>query len=226
MQAVVDAAEPEKVIVTRVKRRRTRAARLVRVLVVLLVVWLPLGWIGARALIVSAELPQADVIVVLGGSSTYVERTSAAAQLFGSGRAPKIILTDDGQQGGWSSAEQRNPFFVERARQELERANVPAEKIEVLPPLVSSTYDEAVLLREYAKSHQMRSMLVVTSAYHSRRALWTLRRVFEGSGVELGLESPPPGWQTPQPATWWLHLQGWQVVAGEYVKLVYYWLSY
>lgn len=203
-----------------------RLKRVLRVLVLVLLIWPPLAWLAARGLIVRAELPKADAVVVLGGSSTFVERTRYAAEIFKEGRASKIILTNDGQQGGWSNADQRNPLFVERAAREMEAAGVPVERIEVLPQVVTSTYVEAVLLRQYADAHGLRSILIVTSAYHSRRALWTLRVVFEGSGVEIGIVSPPTGLQTPPPATWWLHLAGWQLVAGEYVKLAYYHVRY
>ena len=40
---------------------------------------------------------------------------------------------------------------------------------------------------------------MVTSPYHSRRALWVFRRVLEPAGVEVGIDSPPPGEQSPQP---------------------------
>lgn len=208
------------------RARNVRLKRALRILILVLIVWPPLAWVAARALIVRSDLQQADAVVVLGGSSTFVERTQLAAQIYKEGRAAKIVLTNDGQQGGWSNTERRNLFFFERAARELQDVGVPTDKIEVLPQVVLSTYDEARLLREYAVAHRLRSVLVVTSAYHSRRALWTLRRVFEGSGIELGFESPPAGWQTPAPATWWLHARGWRLVAGEYVKLVYYHLHY
>lgn len=223
---MIDEALPASAFEIKRAAKVVRRKRVLRVLILLLISW-PLGaWLAARLLILHVDLQQADAVVVLGGSSTYVERTRVAAQLFKEGRAPRIILTNDGEQGGWSEVEKRNPFFVERAAGELEAAGVPAGNIEALPQLVTSTYEEARLLREYAVEHRLRSILIVTSAYHSRRALWTLRRVFEGSGIELGLESPPAGWQTPAPATWWLHTQGWRVVAGEYVKLAYYHLNY
>lgn len=192
--------------------------------VLALAVWAVIAWVAARALIVHAELLHAEAIVVLSGSSTYRERADEAARLFHEGRAPKIILTNDGLQSEWSSAEQRNPFYFERAAQELRKAGVPADKIETLPQVVTSTYDEATLLREYAKTRGIHSLLIVTSAYHSRRALWTLRRVMKDDGIEIGLSAPPTGEQTPRPATWWWHLNGWRVVAGEYVKLIYYYL--
>src|SRR5205807_2683690 len=55
-----------------------------------------------------------------------------------------------------------------------------------------------------------------------RRARWTFERVFEGSGVAVSFEAVPPGDETPPPLTWWLHAEGWRVVAGEYLKMGYY----
>lgn len=207
-------------------RRVALLRRAATVTALALAAWALVAWWAARALVVSADLGRADALVVLAGSSTYVERTREAARLFGEGRAPRVILTDDGQQGGWSSAEQRNPRFVERAAEELRRGGVPAASVEVLPGTPSSTHEEAEALRRYAAARGLRSLLVVTSAYHSRRALWALTRAFEGSGVETGLHPVAPGAQTPRPATWWLHPAGWKMVAGEYPKLVYYRLRY
>lgn len=206
------------------KSRRLNKA--LRILIIVLLLWPPLAWAAARVLIVRTDLSKADAVVVLGGSSTFVERTRYAAEIYNEGRVSQILLTNDGQQGGWSNADQRNPYFVERAGRELEAAGVPEDKVDALPQVVTSTYEEAVLLRQYAYAHGIRSILIVTSAYHSRRAFWTLHKVFNGSGVELGIASPPTGLQTPLPATWWLHLTGWQMVAGEYVKIGYYHIRY
>jgi uncharacterized SAM-binding protein YcdF (DUF218 family) len=203
-----------------------RAWRRGRIALLALVAWLLLAWVAAEALIVKSELAQADALVVLAGSSTYIERTHRAAQLFQRGRAPVIILTNDNIPSGWSVEEQRNPLFVELAADELKRQGVPAEKIEVMPGTVSSTYEEAVRLRDYAGQKSLRSILVVTSAYQSRRALWTIRRVFRGSNVEIGLEAVEPGQQSPRAGVWWFYGLGWQMVPGEYVKMVYYWINY
>jgi uncharacterized SAM-binding protein YcdF (DUF218 family) len=192
-----------------------------------LAAWSLLAWVAAKKLIVSLELPQADAMVVLAGSTAYLERTRRAIELFREGRAPKVILTNDNQQSGWSNELQRNPLFIERAAEELVRAGgVPESSVEMLQEPVSSTHDEALLLRRFAEAHGLRSILIVTSAYHSRRALWTFRKVFEGSGINVGVAIVEPGQQSPRPATWWLHLSGWRMVAGEYLKLIYYWLTY
>jgi uncharacterized SAM-binding protein YcdF (DUF218 family) len=211
---------------TKHKDHSFRRKRVLLFSLLILAGWWLIAWVAAKALIVSADLPHADAMVVLSGSTLYQERTELASQLFREGRAAKIVLTNDNQPAGWSNELQRNPLFIEREADELRRAGVPADQIEMLPQTVSSTHDEALLLREYATRHGLHSLLIVTSAYHSRRALWTFRKVFEGSGVQLGLTIVPPGEQAPQPATWWLHLRGWREVAGEYPKLIYYWCAY
>lgn len=186
-----------------------------------------MAWGAARLLVInSLPISPPDAIVVLGGASTYVERTNYAVRLYNSKIAPRIILTNDNQQGGWSSAQQRNPLFVERAEEELLRSGVPLEKIEPILEPVSSTYEEVTLLREYATTHHFHSLLVVTSGYHSRRALWTLQKVFNGSGIDVAIDSVPPGLQTPSAASWWLSAQGWRMVAGEYAKFIYYLIWY
>lgn len=182
------------------------------------------AWSAAKLLIVSAPLNSADAIVVFSGSATYEERTQRAAELYRKGVASRIILTNDGGQGGWSSTEQRNPFFYEMARDNLLRFGVPASHIEVVYPPVSGTYEEASVVRNYAEMRALRSLLIVTSAYHSRRALWTLRRVFVDSPIAIGLEAVETGNQTPSPLTWWLHVRGWQMIPEEYVKTIYYYL--
>jgi uncharacterized SAM-binding protein YcdF (DUF218 family) len=191
-------------------------------LLVFIVAWEVVAWVAARALVVDADLSSADAIVVLSGSSAYVERTHKAAELYREGRAPLVWLTDDHTRGGWSSALQRNPYFVERATDELIKSGVPAERIRIVPGVASSTRDESLIVRDYASSQRVRSVLVVTSAYHSRRALRTLRQVFAGTGTTIGVHTVA----ATSNAWWWLQPNGWRDVAGEYVKLSYYWFKY
>jgi uncharacterized SAM-binding protein YcdF (DUF218 family) len=211
-------------------RAKGRAKRLRSVLLIvvlcLVVLWPMLTWAGANLLIVKSEIASADAIVVMSGSSTYLERADWAAKLYREGRAPAIILTNDSLISGWDKVEERNPFFYELAARELVKRGVPESKIQVVSNIALGTYEESLGLRDYATAHNLRRLLVVTSAYHSRRALWSMRRACEGSGVEIGIDSPPPGWQTPSPSRWWWHRWGWKVVAGEYGKIIYYRMRY
>lgn len=192
------------------------------------IIWFVLAWFAAENLIVEKPLEKSDAILVLSGSSTFVERCDEAAGLFRSGKAPKIFLTNDGQKGGWSQKDERNPFYWELAQRQLTRQGVSAEAIEVLPETVESTRDEAVLLVKTAKERNLNSILLVTSGYHSRRTLWVFEKVTaeHNANVEFGIESPPAGRQTTLAAIWWFSPRGWRDVAGEYLKFVYYWLFY
>jgi len=180
------------------------------------------AWCAAKWIIVSAPLHSADAILILSGSSTLRERAQHAAQLYKEGYSKRILLTRDTQRGSWSEAEQRNPFFYESTVAELRRQGVPANDIEVIGPAVQSTWDEAITVRDYASEHNLRSLLIVTSSYHSRRALWTFRHHFAGRYIQIGIDPVATGLQTPRPALWWASRKGWQVVFLEYLKLIYY----
>jgi uncharacterized SAM-binding protein YcdF (DUF218 family) len=207
-----------------------RLQQTTRRLLLLLALFLPAcligAWLAAELLIVRSEVTAPEAIVIMSGSSTYLERTAWASHLYREGRAPMVILTDDGVIGGWDSKQQRNPFYYELAAGRLEQQGVPSDHIKVVPVVVSGTYGESLAIREFAISHNLRSFLIVTSGYHSRRALWSMRHAFVGSGIEVGIDSAPPGWQTPSPWWWWSRRWGWKLVAGEYLKLLYYWTKY
>jgi uncharacterized SAM-binding protein YcdF (DUF218 family) len=190
--------------------------------ILLAAVWVFGAWGLAERLIVEKPLERADVIVVLGGSATYIERTQKAARLFRENVSERIVLTDDGQQGGWSRAEKRNPYFVELARNALIAQDVPAENIEILSPPVDGTKDEALLVGREIEKRGWQRVLIVTSAYHSRRALWLFGLYAAPGKAEIGIVSPAPGDQTPVPFSWWLSKKGWPMVAGEYLKSAYY----
>jgi len=207
-------------------RRRLWTAKGLGIVVLVVIVWIFVAWFAAKSLIVNEPLDRSDVIVVLSGSATYSERANKATELYRAGVSRKIILMNDNRQGGWSQAEERNPYFYERARAQLFRGGVAADDVIVLPEPVYGTHDEAVLLRKQMDALGFRSMNAVTSAYHSRRARWILQKTFAGTEVKIGIDAVPPGKQTPPPATWWLHLQGWEDVPLEYVKIVYYRFRY
>jgi uncharacterized SAM-binding protein YcdF (DUF218 family) len=205
---------------------RKQIVRRLLISAIALIVLLPVAaWSAARLLIVRTPVRQAEAIVMLSGSATYRERAAHAAKLYNEGRAPRVILTNDNLQSGWSQSEQRNPLYYERAIAELRAASVPADKIEVSLDPILGTYDEACVVRLYCEKHQIRSIVVVTSGYHSRRALWTFRHVFRDSGIDISMDPVEAGIDTPSAATWWLNSFGWEMVAEEYGKLGCYRLN-
>ena len=155
-----------------------------------------LAWIAAKALIVNAGgIEKADAILVLSNTAFLEERSRRAAELLLAGRAPRIVLTNENQISRWSESQQRNLYTHEWEKEELRRAGISDDKIDVITEPVTGTYSEAVRALDYAQKHELKSLLVVTSAYHSRRALWTFRQVFSDSGIAVDVEPVAP-WTT------------------------------
>lgn len=207
-------------------KKRSRAFKFLVAFLLSAAAWIFFAPFFAERLIVEKGLARADAILVLAGSSVYIERTNKAADVFKQGIAPKIVLTDDGEKTGWSRLEKRNIPYVEMAQRNLIAQGVPAKCIEIIKPLGSGTIYEAQILKEILPQENWKSVLLVTSAYHTRRTLWTFERVFADQNATFGIVSPPAGGQTPSPAYWWLDPNGWSFVAGEYVKTAYYWMYY
>ncbi|HMT06736.1 MAG TPA: YdcF family protein [Pyrinomonadaceae bacterium] len=185
--------------------------------------WLVFAPLLANHLIFQKTIEKPDAIVVLAGSSQYPERCRKAAELYHERQIPVIYLTNDGERSGWSVAEKRNIPYLELERRELIANGVFADSIRVLDGVVKGTDDEAKAMAAEAKAANLRSVLIVTSSYHSRRAYRTFERMFADSGIEIGIEHAPLADDDPSPMWWWLSRRGWQLVGGEYVKSAVYW---
>lgn len=163
---------------------------------------------GRSLLIVDNPQKRVDAIVLLAGS--YEERAPVAATLFREGYSGKILLNDDGVRRGWSREHQRNLYSIERSETELVTLGVPMESIVRLPFRKSGTIYDALAVREYVVNHNIRSILLVTSDYHTRRSFWIFRRVMGELPVVISVAPARAGGVI-------IHK-----IALEYLKLVYY----
>ena len=190
-----------------------------------LVLWL-LSAGAARGLVVSETLPHSDAVLVLAGGAVYDERVRYAAAILRERTTAIVLLTNDGQRRRWSRLLQRNPTSVEEATVTLERQGISPDRIRVLPGIMRGTSDEAQAVRTYALTHGMQSVLAVTSPYHTRRTLWTLKHFLGGEGIDVGIEPVPDGPSTPRAMNWWASREGWRTVGAEFLKLPYYWVRF
>ena len=193
---------------------------------VVLAVWALIAPSLANYLIVERPLPNADAIIVLSGSAAYKERTQKAAELYKRGVAPRIFITNDGGRAGWSRDERKNSPYVELEQRELIANGVAPDAITVLPGEVFGTDDEATVLAAAIEVNPIHSLVIVTSAYHTRRALRTFEKILGGKGVDIGIEHASIGESNPKPEFWWLRLSGCQTVGAEYLKSAVYWAYY
>ncbi len=187
-----------------------------------LALWALLAPYLATYLIVTRPIAKADAIIVLSGSAVYRERTRKAAELYKQGISQRILITNDGEKSGWSQTEQTNVPYFELERRDLIANGVPSEAIVVLPGVVSGTDDEARAVAAEIDERPLQTLVIVTSPYHTRRALRTFEKILTGRGVDIGIEHPGVGEISPKPEYWWLSLRGWRLVFVEYAKSAVY----
>jgi uncharacterized SAM-binding protein YcdF (DUF218 family) len=158
----------------RTTSRRVLASIVPIVLVYLVLFETPVLWLAARPLVVSDSPDRADVIVVLGhgvgesgqaGEGSF-ERVKRAVDLYRQGYAPRIVF---------SSASRLT--FPEAAVMKALAVSlgVPSDAV-LLEERASSTYEYVRFTGEILERHGWRSVLLVTSRYHMRRASLTFQR--------------------------------------------------
>ena len=167
-------------------------------------------------LVVQDELAPADVIHIISGPD---DRTDYGVQLYQEGYGERLFFT-----GGWCSDHQEN--HAERGRRRAQNQGVPPEAIAIDQSEVTSTYSEALRLREFiaASGEPIQSVIIVSDAYHMRRARWTYRRVL---GQEINVQmAPVPHGLFPYRQAWWTDTGSRQYVWEEYAKIAYYYARY
>jgi len=145
----------------------------------------------------------ADAIVLLGGDAA--ERTWRVLELFKTGNHRLVFVTGDGPQCSMSKR--------------LELAGIPASRI-VLETNATSTKLNAQLTVPLLRQQGVKRAVIVTSWYHSRRALASFRHFapdIELSSIPAFSGSTMKG----KPA-----LDDVFMVYREYLKLAYYWVRY
>lgn len=156
-----------------------------------------------QVLVIDDGHPQADYIVVLGGGSG--ERPTRAAELYRAGVAPKILVSGAGDAPG------NRLLLIHRS--------VPSSAIQ-LEPDSKTTKENAQFSIPLLRAAGAKRVVIVTSWYHSRRAL----KCFRHYGPDLTFYSCP-SYYGFAPANWsHEHLR--RRIRVEYLKTLGYWLCY
>jgi uncharacterized SAM-binding protein YcdF (DUF218 family) len=158
--------------------------------------------------------------VVLSGS--VPDRILEAVDLYQAHWAPRIILTREGPPPGLQALRARGGALLEHHEQNLSIAHqlgVPASAISVMPRPTSSTVDEAAALVAHLHSLGVRSILLVTSKAHARRARMTFQKL---AGDQLQITVCPSPYDQIAASDWWQHRAFVRRVVIEYGKLLNY----
>lgn len=181
-------------IVTMGARRRAWLRRLLFPALPALLLYLGLAPLMNRlayGLIRRDELVKSDVIVALGGD-VRCNRERRAAELYHQGWAPKVV--NNGLQAAWGI------HTADAGKRYLISLGVRPEDIFMIRDTLN-TRTEIKALKQLMAANGWKTAILVTSAFHSRRAMFTAERakdefVFRSSPV-------PPEYPEWQPDRWW-----------------------
>ena len=190
-------------MIDKMNRRGKRLLKIVIILATLVVLLAAaLFFFPQTFLRVDSGPVKADVIIVLGGGTH--ERPEYAARLFLDHSAPRVIVSGAGDD--------------EINRRTLIRDGVPPQDIEV-EGKSKTTRENARFCGELLQAKKIKSAIVVTSWYHSRRALKT----FEHFAPGIKFYSRPAYFNYKE-SHWTRDFS--RRVYWEYIKLPGYWVAY
>src|SRR5215475_12656627 len=133
----------------------------------------PLLRFAGESWVVEDPLQKADAIIVLSADNFYADRATRAAELYRQALAPIVVASGERLRPRAGVAELMEHDLIERG--------VPKEKILRYPHDAENTREEAETLAKLAAEKKWKSVIVVTSNYHTRRTRYIFRRVFPGS---------------------------------------------
>lgn len=175
--------------------------------------------IWGSQLLIAADSPAShvDVAIVLQGSMIAEKaRIAGAMDLLREGIADRVLLSVP-EQSYWGES------IPPVARGYLERnyGNDLAARVDFCQSSaeVNSTEEEAQALIPCIRAHHWRSVLIVTSNYHTRRAKLLWKRIAKREpNLELSFQGvADPEFQQP----WWRHRQSAKIWIMECTKLAW-----
>ena len=164
----------------------------------------------ARFLIVRDRIEPVDMIIVISGD-TNGERVDQAVDLFKQGYADKLLMS-----GGPLSWKLTAASWM---RKQAVAKGVPWRAI-LIEDRSESTRDNALFSLPIARKNKVRSLILVTSPTHSRRAKRVFKKVFAKEKIRV--LSYPVLQSDFKVGRWWTRHEDTQAVMSEYFTLVYY----
>lgn len=188
---------------------RLKRWRVAFFIVAVLLLWI----LSAPILVLQDKVQSADAIVVIGGDHKP-ERMQKAAQLYEQGFAPVIIISAGTivWEGDTQIAE------AEVMRRQALAFGLPEQAL-ILEAESRSTLENARYTYKITQANNYHSILLVTSAYHSRRAKQIFQDVYESS-VTIWVQ---PATQEFCPPCWALDSNLMSISFYEYQNWLRYW---
>jgi len=193
---------------------------LLKLLILLAILALPVylfhGFIldkAAKYLYCKDELKPADVIVVIPDSETGYS-VDYGVKLLKEGWAKKDRIILSGGVATWKHT------WASLMQEQALSLGVPRNAI-LLEEKSASTKENAIFTKDIIKRHGYTSLILVTSAYHSKRA----NKIFEKiMGNEIKVLSAPSEESKFRFENWWKRERDRRAVLIEFFKLCWFWI--
>jgi uncharacterized SAM-binding protein YcdF (DUF218 family) len=168
--------------------------------------------VASGPLLVSEHPEKSDVIVVLGGDRNDI-RYQRGLELLRAGYGKRLLLDADMNWNYFGRTE------VEYAREFLQRAPEDVRaKLEVCPYDADSTFEETQSVVKCLEGLHARSALLVTSPYHTRRALSIFRKRQPQYRWSAAGAADPIAWNL----RWWQSRQWAKTHLGEWQRMLWW----
>lgn len=193
-------------------RKRKIIILIIVIAVLMVIIELNLG----RFLVESDKLEKEDVIAVFSGDSGA--RTERAVELLKEGYADYLILSGGKVYDDVTMAELMKNHAI--------KLGVDESKI-LIDDEASTTNENAEFTADIIEENNFRSVIVVTSDYHTRRSKLAMKKALEntlidGEKVEVTVT---PFKEEKFTTKWWTSGNSVLMVISEYLKLMGYWVK-
>jgi hypothetical protein len=163
---------------------------------------------AGQILVVDAPV-RSDVILVLAGETEH--RPARALELLDQGYARRVVIDVPANARSYGFTE------VELAKKYVQ--GLPqAAMVEICPIVGLSTRDESHDAEKCLESSGAKTVLIVTSDFHTRRALSTFRREIRGALFSTAAAHD----ETQFGTQWWTHRQWAKTCVDEWLRLVWW----
>ena len=164
---------------------------------------------AGKFIYIKDELKPADVIVVLAGEQT--ERVEYGVKLFNDGWARKDRIIMAGGPVVWKYS------WASLMRDHAESLGIPARKI-LIEDISKSTEEDARFTKDILMKNGYRSMILVTSPYHSKRSSMIFRRIM-GKDIKIINAPSENSWFSFD--EWWKRRKDRSTVLSEFSKFTW-----
>ncbi len=178
-----------------------------------------------RYLVVEHQITKADLIVCLMGRP--VERGLTSADVYKKGLSSYIFVGREKPPAGNSILVKKGVHYPEERDlliMMLKGLGVPRSACITGDSFIEGTLGEAKVVREIARKRGFRSLIIVTSPTHTRRAWLIYRKIFEKDRTKIMLM--PSRYSDFKAEDWWKTREYVRDVIIEYQKLLYYTVKY